>query len=145
MTRFRKDPSTHITVQSFHPALSCHPCLIQISETKYLGWSCSFHHLPKRPTMDKCQATQLILGKRKLRDETTLNYILYSTFDFSPISRQKKYSAAPRTFYCLEIGAKSKVLYNIYSKMDLFSITKEVHPKYRKVGNLIGGAANSKF
>ena len=55
---------------------------------KYLGWSCSFHHLPRRPTMDKCQATQLILGKRKLRDETTFNYILYSTFDFSPISRQ---------------------------------------------------------
>ena len=54
----------------------------------YLGWSCSFHHLPKRLTMDKCQATQLILGKRKLRDETTFNYILYSTFDFSPIPRQ---------------------------------------------------------
>ena len=37
MTCFCKNPSTHITVQSFHPALSCHPCLIQISETKISG------------------------------------------------------------------------------------------------------------
>ena len=41
----------------------------------------------------------------------------------------KKYSAAPRTFYCLEIGEKSKVLYNIYSILFVYLLVVDIFPK----------------
>ena len=54
--------------------------------------------------------------------EAILLYILYSTFDFSPISRQYKVQGRrPSTFYCLEIGEKSKVLYNMKLNVVLYS------------------------
>ena len=48
------------------------------------------------------------------KQHLTIYCIALLTFHQFP--GNKKYSAAPRTFYCLEIGEKSKVLYNIYSK-----------------------------
>ena len=76
-------------MQSFHPALSRHPCLIQISETKISGMELQLSPPP--------QAT----NHGQMPGYTADSW------------------KAPRTFYCLEIGEKSKVLYNKKKKVVL--------------------------